>query len=175
MLGARVRSMHCVGNRSGLFEWRSSTVASEPEAAERGNGARQENNQRIISTDTAAIVDAINHQQRANRVQEKREDDERRTRETITMFIIAITGGAIILQVSEMKKAYGPISSQVAAALQANEINRAALRAHLSIPETPQSTIRIRDNKFDIKLQISNTGESTARGGRLILTLLLLI
>jgi hypothetical protein len=105
---------------AGLFERRASAVAREPEAAERGDDGQQEDGQWIISPDTTALVNAINRQQRANRAQEKREDEERRTREIITMFIIAVTGGAIILQVSEMRKAYRPAQTQADVA-EANE------------------------------------------------------
>ena len=52
---------------AGLFEWRKSTADSEPEAAKRSDNAQQEDSQRIISADAAALVDAINRQERANR------------------------------------------------------------------------------------------------------------
>ena len=81
-------------------------VETDPEAPE------SDDTTKILSANTAALVAAINRQERANRAQERREDNDKRTRDNITIFVIAVTAGAIILQVSEMKKVYGPIKDQ---------------------------------------------------------------
>ena len=81
-------------------------VETDPEAPE------SDDTTKILSANTAALVAAINRQERANRAQERREDNDKRTLANITIFVIAVTAGAIILQVSEMKKVYGPIKDQ---------------------------------------------------------------
>lgn len=100
---------------AGLSDTHTSPSESKPETTESGSDVQYEYDKSIISADAAAIVDAINRQERANRAQEKGEDHRKRTRELITIFIVAITGGAIILQVSELKRVYGPIHDQAVA------------------------------------------------------------
>jgi hypothetical protein len=130
-----------------------STINREPEAPESGNKTQHQDGQRIISADAAALVDAINHQERANRVQEKGEDDKRRTREIITMFIIAVTGGAIILQVSEMEK-------EAVATRHAMKLDQRSWLGIVSITPTPR--VPVLGQPFDVEIDLKNTGKTPA-------------
>jgi hypothetical protein len=69
----------------------------------------------------------------------------------------------IVKGANASKDAATASSDTAKAVLAANQINRAVLRAHISAPETPQSAIRINNDTFEVKIQIANTGESTAR------------
>jgi hypothetical protein len=88
----------------------------EPEHPENCESGQQDKNQQGISADASALIDAITRQERTNRTQEKSKDDTRRRRELITILIISVTACAIILQVNEMKRVYGPIHDQADAA-----------------------------------------------------------
>jgi hypothetical protein len=138
---------------AGLFERRRSIADSEPEKAERGGNAQQESGERIISPDAAALVNAINGQERANRAQEKREYDERRTREIVTMFIIAVTGGAIILQVSEMEK-------EALATRHTMKLDQRGWLGIVSITPTPPAPVI--GQPLQVEIDLKNTGKTPA-------------
>lgn len=57
-----------------------------------------------VSRDFAAIIDAIGAEGKANRNEERREDRDKRSREIVTIGIVAITGAAVIAQVIEMRE-----------------------------------------------------------------------
>jgi hypothetical protein len=138
-----------------------------------------------LSNNFSALVNAIHYEGAANRSEEGKEDRGRKIIDVITLIVLTLTlialsetYVAISDQVEEMKKVYQPISDSASAAansakaaLQANELNRAQLRAHISIPENPESGIRITANSLDVKLEISNTGESTARSTQINLNI----
>jgi hypothetical protein len=68
------------------------------------------------SADFEALIKAISVEGRANRAEEKREDRGKTRRERATIFLLALTCGAILWQVHEMIKVYGPIKDQADAA-----------------------------------------------------------
>ena len=120
----------------------------KPQRSEDREPGQQDEDQPRISADAAALVDAITGQERTNRAQEKGEDDARRRRELITILIIAITAVAIILQVNEMKRVYGPIRDQAGAALVANRAWIAPRYVSFYGPITAGNPITVR-TKFD--------------------------
>lgn len=67
---------------------------------------------KAVSADAAALIDAITKEGDASRAEEKREDDDQKLREWITIGLIGATLGALGLQVNEMVKVYGPIAKQ---------------------------------------------------------------
>jgi hypothetical protein len=76
-----------------------------------------------LSADFAALINAINNQGRANREEEKREDRGKSFRDKVNIFILgftfvalAWTCWAIIQQVEEMRRAYGPLKQQAESA-----------------------------------------------------------
>jgi len=79
-------------------------VEDQPESRIEDDHSPPDQRQIKISPAIAALIDAINRQGRANRAQEKKEDDAKSTREKVTIFVIVVTAGAILAQVSEMRK-----------------------------------------------------------------------
>jgi hypothetical protein len=90
------------------------------------------------SADFAALIDAITAEGRAYRKEEQREDRGKKFREWITIVLIALTFGAVSLQVHEMIKVYEPIREQAkaatdqaaAATIQAETEKRSAKDSH---------------------------------------------
>lgn len=114
-----------------------------------------------ISSDAAAIIDAINQQEWANREQECTEDNSKRRREIVTIFIISITGGAILWQVVEMRKVYGPISDQAKASLQQSSISIAGQRAWIVFGLTQVDPF-VSGNPVTGKVSYGNVGREPA-------------
>ena len=73
--------------------------------------------EKTMSADFAALIDAITKEGRASRAEEKREDDDKKKREWITIGLIALTLGLLGWQVSEMIRVYDPIQTQAEAAI----------------------------------------------------------
>jgi hypothetical protein len=89
-------------------------LAQSGPAAPDSHGRTQEHasDNSLISADTSALIDALNQQGSTNRIQEASEENRKQRLETITILIIAVTGVAILAQVYEMRKVYGPIADQ---------------------------------------------------------------
>lgn len=85
-------------------------VQGDPETTESLNPRQQnEDGDREDPSGTSALIQAINDQARANRAQEKDEENRKQRIELVTMMIVAATGIAILAQVYEMRRVYGPI------------------------------------------------------------------
>jgi hypothetical protein len=162
---------------AGFFHNPQSPIRSEPEAPKGSDTTQIEPNNRGVSADAAAIVDAMNRQEHANRAQAQLEDDRRRTLEQITMFIVFVTAGAIIMQVSEMRKIYGPISAQAKASLAAASAAHDQTDALLATNRpwvSGESVEIIRDSRppnergvfgFAVGVKIRNTANAVAKRG----------
>ena len=89
------------------------------------------------ATDLSALIDTIRAEGRANRAEEKREDDAKTFRELVTIVLIGATLFAVCWQVYEMVQVYDPIRAQAdeakrsadAAAKQAESAERAFIQA----------------------------------------------
>jgi hypothetical protein len=91
------------------------TVQQEPEGEEKAQDVKQE----ISDTSSAAIaalISTIKAEGLANRAEERKEDRGKQLREQFTIALLAVTLGAVILQVREMIKVYAPIRAQAEAA-----------------------------------------------------------
>ncbi len=64
------------------------------------------------SPDFAALIYAINSQARANRTEERREDDGKIVRESLTIMLLCATLLALSWQVYEMIRVYDPIKGK---------------------------------------------------------------
>jgi len=79
------------------------------------------------ASNLAALINTIKAEGRANRAEERREDEAGKLREWFTIVLIALTLIAVGWQVSEMVKVYGPIKDQAdAAKLSADAAKRSA-------------------------------------------------
>jgi hypothetical protein len=77
-------------------------------------------------------------------------------------FVLAVVGSC---QLNEMQKAYGPAQTSANAALRAVETTRQQISAYLSIPNDPQSTVKIdlaNNFKVILDLYVANVGQSVA-------------
>ena len=116
-----------------------------------------------VSRDFAAIIDAIGAEGKANRNEERREDRDKRSREIVTIGIVAITGAAVIAQVIEMRRVYDPINEQARAARESLIVIQ---RPYISVDEptiTPTydpSTKRVM--AWQIKTVARNKGQTPA-------------
>jgi hypothetical protein len=92
-------------------------IEKRPQGNKEGDKASQEQTKSHTSSPISGLIEAINAHSRANIAEESKEDYERSLRERITIVLLAITMVAIIFQVIEMRKVYGPIKDQANAAL----------------------------------------------------------
>src|SRR5271166_4515884 len=127
-----------------------------------GDGQEKEPAQDIrgsASPDFAALIHAINTQGRANRAEEKREDDGKRFREHVTIILIASTLLALSWQVYEMVRVYGPITDQ-AEVLQKNLV--ASNRAWIEPSSLRLSKPLEQSGGLKVQLYIANKGKEPA-------------
>lgn len=95
---------------SGILDRREG--ASSPKSAVPGRHIAHE-----LSTDFAALINAITAQGDANRQEERTEDDGRKLREWLTIGLLIGTVYLLNNQVTEMKRVYDPIKGQADAAV----------------------------------------------------------
>jgi hypothetical protein len=127
------------------------------------------------SANFTALINTINAQGRANRAEEKREDDAKQFREYVTIILIACTLLALSWQVYEMIEVYTPIETQAVAA---KEAASAALAQSKSFEEAtiqaqrawvgPRNATLSQEPKvgepFDIVVSYDNSGREPALG-----------
>lgn len=94
------------------------TVALIEVIKSEGSSTRAEGSQREDAR-IAALIEALRAEGRANRREEEREDRGKRLREWTTIALLGATLFAILWQVHEMIKVYGPIKQQADAESQA--------------------------------------------------------
>jgi hypothetical protein len=137
-------------------------IGGDPKATESSETANN-NLDGTVSPDAAALVNAINRQERANRAQEQRDDDRRRTLEQITMIVIFVTAGAILTQVGEMRKVYKPIADQA----QATKDNMVADHRAWIGPLTQAIEMPANDKPISYIMQYANSGRQPETTGSL--------
>ena len=93
--------------------------------------------------DFSALIDAIRAEGRAYRNEEQQEDKGKRFREWITICLLGATLLAIVLQVREMQRAYGPIRDQAKASAQAAAATQKAADAAMKqVQNAEQNTMQ---------------------------------
>jgi hypothetical protein len=114
---------------------------------------------KAVSADFTALINAITKEGGAGRDEEKREDDEKKLREWITIGLIALTLGVLGWQVGEMVKVYDPVKAQADAA-ERNLVaaNRAWVEPASLILEKPLE----QGGSTEIGLFITNRGREPA-------------
>jgi hypothetical protein len=135
------------------------SIDKPPQGIEEGETASREKTNRGPSASFSGIIDAINAHSRANIAEESKEDYQRAYRERIAIVLLAMTMLAIIFQVIEMKRAYGPISEQARTA----EDNRIAdHRAWIGVARVAAEPITI-GAPISTTFLYGNTGRDPAR------------
>ena len=108
-----------------------------------------------LSSDFAALIDAITQQAQASRAEEKREDDLKQTREWLTIALLVSTVVLLGWQLSEMVKVYGPIRDQaVAAKVSADAALKQAASSELSLVQSQRAWVGPRNASLKAQPQI---------------------
>jgi hypothetical protein len=90
-----------------------------------------------LTADFSALINAIAKESKANRAEERREDDSKQAREWLTIALLVSTVVLLGWQVNEMVNVYGPISKQAEVAA---DTESKQLRAYVfSVIVTPLS------------------------------------
>jgi hypothetical protein len=118
------------------------------------------------TADAAALINAINTQSRANRAEERQEDLRKQFIDITTIILLALTAAAIVRQVDEMVKVYGPIKDQAdaerAAATAANDNIIAGNRAWI-VPGGAGMKQPVSGEGIDVTINYSNSGHQPAK------------
>ncbi|HME23516.1 MAG TPA: hypothetical protein VKI44_19695 [Acetobacteraceae bacterium] len=125
------------------------------------------------SADFTALIDTIAAEGRANRAEERREDDAKRLREYATILLLGLTVIVVSWQVYEMRAVYDPIKEQASAAAinaaaasrQADNAERAliqATRAWVGPSEANLEADPKNETPVDARITYQNTGKEPA-------------
>lgn len=125
---------------SGVWQSRQAETRRRMDAREAEERIAEQIKQSDPSPDFAALVHAINTQGRNSRDEENRENKWKAFRETISIFLIGATFGAIALQVREMRKVYDPIKEQADAATTQHIDTLAAIEVAREANKTARDT-----------------------------------
>jgi hypothetical protein len=123
--------------------------------------------------DFSALLSTIKAEGRANRAEEKREDDASNLREWLTIVLIAFTLITVGWQVNEMVKVYGPIKEQAdAAKISADTAIKQAENSERSLIQAQRAWVGPRNavfaaepvvgKPFEITITYENSGHEPA-------------
>lgn len=140
---------------------RPSKDISQDEPQSDPNERKTADNDPNISADFRILIDAIRNQGAATRQEYRREDRRKSRREWITIGLIAATLGAVILQVREMIRVYGPVKEQADAANKSADAAAGAERAWVG-PLTATVNAVQKDKGIVAVIPYQNTGREPA-------------
>ena len=136
--------------RQRMIDQSNNEIAGDRE--ERESGYDQQGR---ASPDFAALIYAINSQARANRTEERREDDGKIVRESLTIMLLCATLLALSWQVYEMIRVYDPIKAQADAA-------RNTERAWVGSPDAGFEADLVKEQPAKIGMAYINSGREPA-------------